>query len=239
MSRTIMLEELTMLFDSVEENAPASHYLEAITVANCLRKNSQSARQLTHRDLVKQYALSPEFPVFRAFRSFWKRETTNPALLALIASHSRDAMLKATTSFIINLPTGCQISTDSMALELNTLFPDRLSQGTSRSLARNLNSSWTKSGHLMGRLRKIRSKAQPTEACAAFALFLSHLEGIRGIELFNAPRMKLLDSSPEQAMALAQGAARKGWLVFKRVSSVVEVQFPGFLTPEEEAWLHE
>lgn len=239
MSRTIMLDELQMLFDFVDQDAFGTDYLEAITESNCLRKNSQSARKLTHRDLVKQYSLSPEQPIFRTFRAFWGREEENKALLALIASHSRDAMLKATTSYILNKSEGSPVSTDSMAEELNNLFPDRFSTGTSRSLARNLNSSWTKSGHLFGRNSKVRAKARATEACVAFSLFLNFLEGERGMELFHTSRMKLLDCSPEKAMELAEGAARKGWIVLKRVSDVVEVQFPGLLTPEEEAWLRE
>jgi hypothetical protein len=40
-------------------------------------------------------------------------------------------------------------------------------------------------------------------------------------------------------MALAETAASKGWINFKRVGSIMEVSFPRLLTEDEREWVLE
>ena len=47
----------------------------------------------------------------------------------------------------------------------------------------------------------------------------------------------LLDCSLEKAMQLAEEASRRGWIVFKHVGNVIDVQFPNILTAEEREWI--
>ena len=108
-----------------------------------------------------------------------------------------------------------------------------------RSTAQNINSTWTKSGHLFGRVRKVRARANPTAGSVSYALLLGYLTGVRGQALFQSEYIKLLDRTSDKAIELAEEASRKGWIVFKRVSDVIEVLFPNLINQEEMEWLRE
>ena len=92
---------------------------------------------------------------------------------------------------------------------------------------------------MKGRVRKIRSRAVPSAGSVAYALFLGYLRGIRGPALFETEYAKLLDCSVQRAIELSEEASRKGWIVVKRVGTVIEVLFPHLLTPDEKEWVRE
>jgi hypothetical protein len=73
----------------------------------------------------------------------------------------------------------------------------------------------------------------------SYALFLGHLCGVRGEALFSTEFARLLDCSSGRSVELAEEASRRGWIVFKRVGKVMEVQFPNLLTTQEREWIHE
>jgi hypothetical protein len=107
------------------------------------------------------------------------------------------------------------------------------------STAQNLASSWTQTGHLSGRVKKFRSRAKATAGSTAYALLLGFLTGERGESLFKTDYARLLDCSFEEAVELAETASRKGWIVFKRVSNVIEVLFPALLSLQEMEGIRE
>jgi len=92
---------------------------------------------------------------------------------------------------------------------------------------------------LTGKVRKIRTRANPPPGAVSFALLLGYLTGARGGSLFNTEYAKLLDCSFERALSLAEDASRRGWIVFKRVGDVIEVMFPNLITAEEMEWVRE
>ena len=67
----------------------------------------------------------------------------------------------------------------------------------------------------------------------AYALLLAFASGARGSELFRSPFMQVQDAPQERAIELAEEAARKGWVSFKRVGDVMEAAFPRIVTAEE------
>ena len=117
--------------------------------------------------------------------------------------------------------------------------PGRFSPVTLASTTRNLLSTWTKSGHLLGKSGKRRSRAIATPGAVAYALLLGYLTDNRGKNLFATEYMNLLDCSTEQAIELAEEASRRGWIVFKRVGTVMEVLFPNLLNLKEQEWIRE
>jgi hypothetical protein len=239
-SRTLMLEELEMLLTKLENpTAQKIDYLKAIDDENCLSKRTQSNRKLTYRDLVKLYTLDPNVPIFRTFIYFWQRDKNGRPLLALLCSYNRDSLLRLTTPFILKLPEGSLVNRDELEDFIEQQQPGRLSPGTLRSTARNINSSWTQSGHLMGRAKKRRAHANPSPGSVAYALFLGYLMGNRGESLFTSEFVKLLDCSIDQAIELAEEASRRGWINFKRVGKTMEVVFPNLLSQQELEWLRE
>ena len=136
-----------------------------------------------------------------------------------------------------NLPT--PNFTINTLIHIEKKYPGRFSKATLRSTAQNLSSTWTKSGHLTGKARKTRVIAKATPGSVAYALFLGYLNGIRGQSLFTSEYATLLDCSPREAMALAEDASRRGWIIMKRVGNVVEVQFPKILTAQEKGWIND
>jgi hypothetical protein len=118
-------------------------------------------------------------------------------------------------------------------------FPDRYSPATLRSLAQNVNGTWTDAGYLQGRSKKRRTEPDIRPGNVAFALFMGYLQGATGNRLFNTEWTKLLGCRQERLLELARQASHSGLLNFKHSSEVVEVTFPDHLTKEEEGWLHE
>lgn len=229
-ARTIMLEELTILLNwVVDPNASKTDYLKAIIEDNCLQKRSASNRDITARRLAELYTFDTSIPLFRALIFLWRRDEMSRPLLALLSAYARDSILRDTAKNIISLPLGTVITRQNMEQWVEALDPGRFSEVTLRSVAKNINSSWTQSGHLRGRINKTRIPAVLATGATAYALFLSYLSGARGTELFQTEYVKILDCTENVAVDFAQEASQRGWITFKRVAEVKEVQFPNFL----------
>lgn len=239
-SRTMMLEDLECLLRYVDRpEAEQSDYYRAIDGENCLGKRSGKTRILTYRHLIDLYSLDRTKLLFRALLYFWNRDIDAQPLLALLCTYARDSIFRSTASFILQFPEGATITRESVEEFIDGQEPGRFSKATLKSTAQNINSTWTKSGHLNGRARKVRSRAHPTAGCVAYALLLGYLTGVRGQALFQTEYAKLLDCTLNRAIELAEDASRKGWIVFKRVGDVIEVLFPKLINQEEMEWLRE
>ena len=237
-SRTMMLEDLRLLLSYMSSpDATKSDYLKAIKEDNCLGKRSGKSRKLAASHLVYLYSLDSSLAIFRSLHYFWNRDSEGQPILALLCAYERDALLRTSAPFILNFATGATVSREHMEKYIDLRCPSRFSKATLKSTAQNLNSTWTKSGHLTGKAKKMRSMAKATAGSVAYALFLGYLTGIRGESLFKSEYASLLDCSPDQAMELAEDASRRGWIIFKRIGNVVEVQFPKILTAQEREWI--
>ena len=239
-SRTMMLAELGSLLAHVDRpEAGRNDYLRAIDDENCLGKRSGITRMLTYRHLADLYSLSHANALFRALVFFWNRDPDSRPLLALLCTYSRDSIFRSTATFILQRPEGTTVSRESLEEFIDCQEPGRFSKATLKSTAQNINSTWTKSGHLCGRVRKVRTRVNPTAGSVSYALLLGYLTGARGQTLFQTEYAKLLDCSFDEAIELAENASRKGWIVFKRVGDIIEVLFPNLINQEELEWLRE
>lgn len=239
-ARTMMLDELKNLLSRAQETKPSrEEYLKLILEDNCLGKRSGRTRSLSARHLVDLYALDPDITIFKALLYLWNRDKNGRPLLALLSAIVRDSILRSSIPFVLSFSEGQRISREALEAYLDDLEPGRFSRATLKSTAQNINSTWTQSGHLTGRVKKVRSIPQPTAGAVSYALLLSYLTGHRGETLFTTQYTKALDCSFEKAIELAEEASRKGWMVLKRIGTVIDVQFPKLLTPEEMEWIHE
>ena len=240
LARTIMLKELKLLFSFVDEpDADKEMYLRSIVEDNCLNKRSDKTRKLTARHLVNLYGLDPNITLFRSFRYFWERDKEGQPLLALLVAIARDSILKSSVPFIQNCTLGQRVTREAIEVFIDDLETGRFSTATLKSTAQNINSSWTQSGHLKGRVKKVRTKAKATPGAASLALLLGYLSGVRGESLFQTEYVKLLDCSMEESIELSVEASRKGWIVLKRLGTVIEVLFPNLLSQQEMEWIRE
>lgn len=233
-ARTIMLAELRALLAFVNEaNTPREHYLQAIVDDNCLAKRSGKSRELSARHLTTLYGLDPNLTIFRALVYYWQRDPEAQPLLALLCSYTRDSLLRLSGPFVLSKDEGAYITTQITEEFLEQKDFLSCSKSTICSIAKNLNSSWAQSGHLKGRVKKVRLPITPTPGATAFALLLGYLRGSRGDTLFETEYAKLLGCSKDQLIEMAEQASRKGWIVFKKVGDVIEVLFPNNLTSDE------
>lgn len=239
-ARTMMLEDLCALLSYVSHpEADKADYLHAIDGENCLGKRSGKTRALAYRHLVDLYALDPSILLYRALLFFWSRDPSGQPLLALLCAYARDPILRSSASFILKYQESEKVNRAALEEFIDENEPGRFSKATLKSTAQNINSTWTKSGHLTGRINKTRSCAITTAGNISYALLLGYLAGVRGESLFYTEYTKLLDCSFDRAVELAEEASRKGWIVFKRVGKVIEVLFPNLINKQEMEWLRE
>lgn len=235
-----MLDELSQLMASVpSELRGVGRFRTAVEVENRLNKRSAKTRALTLRHLVDLYGLDPEQLVFRGLSDFWGRDEPARPLLALTAGVARDALLAQTAPEILKFGLGTTVTREAVESIIEAHNPGRFSAATRKSVAQNINSTLTQSGHLEGRANKRRRQAEPSAGSVAYALLLGFASGVRGNELFRTQFMQLQDVAPERAMELAEDAARKGWITFKRIGDVMEAAFPRLITGEELRLIHE
>ncbi len=235
-----MLAELRALLSYADAaNATRADFLEAIQIANCLGKRSGKTRILTYRHLVDVYALDPSLMMFRALRFFWKRDVDGQPLLAVLCAYSRDPLLRATAPYILGFQEGATVNRQALEEFIDAQAPGRFSKATLTSTAQNINSSWTQSGHLVGRVRKVRARAVATPGTASLALLMGYVSGLRGESLLKSEYTRVLDCSFERTLELAEDASRRGWISLKRVGQVIEVLFPNLITAQEMEWLRE
>ena len=236
----MMLDELGMLMDGTPaDQRGLERFRRAIESENILNKRSAKTRALTLRHLADLYALDPEQLVFRGLSYFWDRDEQGRPLLALCASYARDALLAQIAPEVLKSGVGATVTRESVESTIEARNPGRFSPATRKSVAQNINSTLTQSGHLGGRVKKTRTQAEPSAGSVAYALLLGFASGARGSELFRSPYMLLQDVPAERAMELADEASRKGWITFKRVGDVMEAAFPRILTADELKAIHE
>ena len=222
-SRTMMLDELTMLFQATPATATRKDYMAAIVEMNCLAKPTAVSRRLTNQRLGELYALDFALPIFRVFRRLWDIEPLGRRLLAMECAMARDPLLAATAEPILSLPPGAEFQREPTNAALREVVGDRMNDSVLGKVVRNAASSWAQAGHLEGRTFKKRRRVEPTPCTVAFALYLGHLVGFRGGDLFSSGWMAVLDCPPSKGQELALEAKRIGLLDMRVAGNVIEI----------------
>ena len=228
-----MLDELQTLFEYCQADASLEDYSKAVIESNCLGKRTVATRKLSLQRLSELYSLDAKVLLFRVMRQFWFADRSGKTTLPLLLALSRDPLLRATAPTILRMRPGEELGRQSLIDALARAVGGRLSESTLDKVVRNAASSWTQSGHLMGRNRKIRQRIAPTAASTAYALLLGYLTGTRGVALFQTPWAQVLDTAPDELMNLAIDARRLGFLDMSQSGGVVEVAFSRLLNTEE------
>lgn len=223
-SRTLMAGDLAAVLAATPPSARRTDYLAAITDGNCLGKPTASTRRLSAQRLSELYGLDPSILLFRIFRRLWDLEGKARALLALLLAIARDPLLAATASPILTLSPGAEFQRDAARQNLRESVGERFNPSILDKVLRNAASSWTQTGHLEGRTFKKRRLVEPTVPTAIYALYLSHLTGFRGLELFNSGWLAVLDCPPVRARELALEGKRLGLVDLRIAGDVVDIR---------------
>lgn len=230
--RTMMLVDFQRLISSCDSKTSTDGYGQAIIDDNVLLKKTGAARKESFSRLRRLYGLNQEILLFRVLRLLWNHGTDNQALLVLLYAIARDPVLRTSADLIIDTPVGITLGAPDFSKAVEAEFSGQLTKNTLASIGRNIASSWTQSGHLIGRSKKERIAVSSSPIVVTFALFLGYLAGIRGEKLFYSSWIKLLDTSQHQLHSYAQVASQQGWLKYKKVGQITEISFDYLLEGE-------
>ncbi len=223
-SRTIMLAEISDLLAAVPTETSAQEgYLQAVIHENLLGKQTTSNRRLTGQRLRELYALDPRLPIFRVLRCLWQRDKAGRPLIAMLCALARDPLLRATRSAVLNLPVGKELIRGDFLEVIQDAVGTRLNQESLEHVARNAASSWSQSGHLKGRVRKIRQRVTPTPGALAMALWLGTVEGLTGQALLESRWARVLDHTGLQLEPMVLQAKRLNLINARLGGDVVEI----------------
>ncbi len=222
-SRTMMLAELTELLSAMPPTAAREEYAEAIIENNILGKQTASTRRLTNQRLGELYGLSLTVPLFRVLRRLWDIDEPGRPLIALLCAVARDPLLRATSKAVLPMPIGSELLRSAMTAAIRESVGIRLNESVLDKVARNAGSSWSQSGHLEGRVRKIRREVRPTPGSVAFAVWFGSLHGLAGENLLRTPWARMLDQSPTELLDLTLRAKQLGLLNASSGGGVVQI----------------
>lgn len=191
--KTLMLSELTSLFEAVEPSAPSTHYRQAIVQENVLGKPTSSSRKEAAIRLKALYGLNPALSLFRVLRRLWAWDSDAFPLLALLSGLARDPLLRASADQVIPMRPGTTLMRTEMIAAIEHFTRDRLGSKMLDAVARNTASSWTQSGHLTGKICKKRVPVESCPAALSLSLWLGYAEGRRGKGLLSSFWASVLD----------------------------------------------
>lgn len=238
-SRTMMLEELRLVLRVAAAEATSAEYRQAIIDENALGKPTQTTRQRSAKRLAELYALDPTCTLFRLLRHFWPADPTSQPMLAFLMASARDPLLRDATPFVLATKKDETVTAAEIGDYLRHQYPSRFRPTTLHSTAQNIASSWTQAGYLQGKVTKRRVRPHVTPIVVTYAILLGYLCGLRGKLLLDSQWTRFLDRSPAELTDLAHEASKQGWLRYKGVGAVVEITFPGLLSPTEEQAAYE
>jgi hypothetical protein len=222
-SRTMMLAELSELLAAVSPDADRAAYAAAIVEDNLLGKQTTATRRLTSQRLGELYGLDPAVPLFRLLRRLWTADVAGRPLLALLCTLARDPLLRTTARTVLSLPVGAELARTTFLDALREAVGDRLNDAVLDKVARNAASTWSQSGHLHGRVRKLRRRVIPTAGSAALALWMGTLEGLAGEQLLDCRWAQVLDCTGPALLPAALQAKQLGLIHARAGGCVVEI----------------
>lgn len=232
-SRTLMLSDLRLLLHHTPCVATGPELREAIVDGNLLGKASESTRRASASKLQTLYGLNPQIPLFAHLRRLWKLDPDGRPLLALLAALARDPVLRSTAPAVLDASPGHRLLSLEDPLEEHAA--GRWKPATASRAAAYCASSWTQSGHLCGRCKKVRKAASPTFGSAVLALRLAALGGTQGRALLDSPWLKVFDGGQSAFVSACREAAHLGLLSFRVSHDDAAFTFPDDSRPRKDA----
>ena len=222
-TRTSMQAELADALAALPVGARREEFKRGIVDENVLGKSSMSNRILSNQRLGELYGLDPSILLFRVLRYLWTAEPESRVQVAHLCALARDPLLRATAEYVVPLPCGSECIRHEFIASLREAVDVRLNDKTLDKVARNSGSSWSVSGHLQGRVRKIRQSVKPTAGGVAYALWLGSLEGRVAEELYTSFWMSMFDAHVSELHALTLRAKQMNFVRAAIGGGVVQV----------------
>lgn len=224
-SHTIGIPHLVELLRIVPADAAHERYREAVVDDNVLGRPTHTGRQRSFRHLRELYFLDPPRREFSAMRQLWDVDPSAQPLLAGILAFTRDGILRASFQAVQQSPVGAIVTSSDLTKAVTAVYGAHLSEETLGKTGRNTGACWTQTGHLVGRVKKVRQIVQPFPAAVAFAAYLGHLSGNRGVSVLETPWAALLDLPPGAELDALRAAHTQGLIDLLVAGNVVDVSF--------------
>lgn len=229
-----MLKELNLLVDAFfGEVITLVRAREAVVVNNVLVKKTQRTRQVTFKYLQRLYGLDEQNPQGLLFFQLFRTRTAAQGQLAALQVLSVDRLFRATLSTLLNCEENQPVKAVMLVASVQATGAD-YRPTTLKSCTENLLSSWSQAGWLSAGTQKRRIKVTPLPESVAFALYLGHQEGLRGLSLLDSPYIQAFGASHDTVDELAYQASKLGYLSYRRIADVLEIQFPQVQSPTRE-----
>lgn len=225
-SHTIAVPHLIELLRAVPADATHECYREAVVVDNILGRPTHTGRQRSFRHLRELYFLDPERREFFALRRLWDVDAAAQPLMAGILAFTRDGILRASFPAIQRAAPTMIVTSDDLTKAVTTVYGADLSESTLGKTGRNTGASWTQTGHLAGRTKKVRQTINPFPSAVAFAAYLGHLAGKRGTGVLDTSWAALLDLPGGASLGALRTAHTQGLIDLLVAGNVVDVSFP-------------
>ncbi len=218
-----MLGELTELLATVPPDAAREDYAAAIVEENALGKPTWVTRDVSRKYLTNLYGLDPGLPLFRVLRRLWDADPPGRPLVALLCTLARDPLFRSTAAHVLSLGEGEELLRAPFSAVIRGAVGRRFNDSVLESVVSRAASSWTQSGHLEGRMRKVRRRVAPTPGAVAMALWLGELQGFAGLSLLDSDWAAVLDRVGSEMLSLALEARRHGLIRACAAGNVVEI----------------
>ncbi len=220
LSKTMMLAELSIVMDGPHD---ADSVRQAVLVDNVLGKGTGAARRLALARLNTLYGVSAPLPIQTAALRLWPRNAAGRPLLALLCALAREPLLRRTARAVLSAPHGTSVRWPDLAVAIDAAYPGRYSAKMTKSLAQNCASTWTQSGHLLGKVNKRRAVVDPSPESAAYAALLGTFAGFGGPALLRSPWMLVLDRSEADILSLLRRAEAVGLAHVRAGGGVIQI----------------
>jgi hypothetical protein len=238
-ARSMMFLEMRALVHAMPLTVTKDDFTKAIVEENALEKPTLSSRKKSLRHLTELYGMDASQALFRVLWNLGHADLDSLPQLCLVCAYARDQQLRHSFELVRTLRLGEVLERAAMEQHLENGFPGRFSPAMKKSMAQNVNTTWTFGGHLAGKAKKTRRLPEPRPVSAAYAMFVGYLSGLRGERLLDSAFASLVASNRSQLQATLSLASAKGLLSLKQAAGIVEFDFSNLLSPAEEALLHE
>jgi hypothetical protein len=238
-ARSMMFLEMRALVQALPLMIAKPDFTRAIIDENILEKPTLSSRKKSLRHLEELYGLDPSKALFRVLWNLGHEDMDSLPQLCLVCAYARDPQLRHSFELIRTLRVGQVLVRTDMEAHVETGFPGRFSPAMKKSMAQNVNTTWTFGGHLAGRAKKVRQLPEPRPVSAAYAMFVGYLSGLRGETLLDSDYAALVAPNRSHLQVALSLASAKGLLSLKQAGGIVEFDFSNLLTPAEQVLIHE
>lgn len=221
-----MFTELEKVMDYALDN---DNFIESLS-HNVTGKKSNSGVEKTATYLKRLYRFDNSYPLFIAFKYFWKiTEPAEKPLIAFIYAINNDDLLAQSIQVLCDTKPGNKAVIEKFEEEIEKYHPNQYSPNTRKSMAQNIASSWKQAGFIIGKVKNIRKQPEIGYRVACFAFLLAYLRGDRGDFIWNSIGVKSLCLSEGKLRELAVECAKKDLIQYQYAGSVTAIGFYNLL----------